>query len=134
MTMARVTMAVAGPLGAHKGRLTGGCMAVFVWDRRKRPLMPCSEKRARLLRTRGRAAIRARGYFTIQTAQGLVPGIHHRFCTRIRRADGYGYSQTTIATDKGEAGTGAAYAAAPSLPGQMGHTAHDDAGVSRANG
>ena len=30
-------------------------MAVFVLDRRKKPLMPCSEKRARLLLERGRA-------------------------------------------------------------------------------
>ena len=32
-------------------------MAVFVWDKRKHPLMPCSEKRARLLLARGRAVV-----------------------------------------------------------------------------
>jgi len=32
-------------------------MAVFVLDRRHRPLMPCSEKRARLLLARGRAVV-----------------------------------------------------------------------------
>ncbi|OQX09478.1 MAG: HNH endonuclease [Thiothrix lacustris] len=32
-------------------------MAVFVWDKRKQPLMPCSEKRARLLLARGRAVV-----------------------------------------------------------------------------
>ena len=32
-------------------------MAVFVLDRRGKPLMPCSEKRARLLLTRGRARV-----------------------------------------------------------------------------
>ena len=32
-------------------------MAVFVLDRRKKPLMPCSERRARLLLTRGRARV-----------------------------------------------------------------------------
>ncbi len=70
----------------------------------------------------GRVAIRASGYFNIQTAQGLVQGVPHRFCTRIQRADGSGYSWTRIAsTQKGEAG------AALSLPGLS-------AGVSRAAG
>ncbi len=32
-------------------------MAVFVLDRRGKPLMPCSEKRARLLLARGRARL-----------------------------------------------------------------------------
>ena len=32
-------------------------MSVFVLDRKKRPLMPCSEKRARLLLTRGKAVV-----------------------------------------------------------------------------
>ena len=32
-------------------------MAVFVLDKQKRPLMPCSEKRARLLLERGRAVV-----------------------------------------------------------------------------
>jgi 5-methylcytosine-specific restriction endonuclease McrA len=45
----------------------------------------------------GRVAIRAIGSFNIQSATGLVQGIHHRFCTRIQRADGYGYSWTRIA-------------------------------------
>ena len=41
-------------------------MSVFVLDARKRPLMPCSEKRARLLLSRGRARV-ARSYpFTIR--------------------------------------------------------------------
>ena len=71
----------------------------------------------------------------------LVQDIHHRFCTLIQRADGYGYSWVKIAWTQGDAGTGAAYAAALSLPGLMGRrpsglqcTAHNDAGVSRANG
>jgi 5-methylcytosine-specific restriction endonuclease McrA len=75
----------------------------------------------------GRVAIRASGSFNIQSATGLVQGIHHRFCTRIQRADGYGYSWATIALDKGEAGAGAACAAALSLPGL-------NPGVSRATG
>ena len=41
-------------------------MSVFVLDRRKQPLMPCSEKRARLLLGRGRAVV-VRAYpFTIR--------------------------------------------------------------------
>lgn len=40
----------------------------------------------------GRVAIRARGSFNIQSGTGLVQGIHHRFCTLLQRADGYGYS------------------------------------------
>jgi 5-methylcytosine-specific restriction endonuclease McrA len=46
----------------------------------------------------GRVAIRASGSFDIQSATGLVQGIHHRFCTLLQRADGYGYSWTRIAT------------------------------------
>jgi 5-methylcytosine-specific restriction endonuclease McrA len=45
----------------------------------------------------GRVAIRAKGSFDIQSATGLVQGIHHRFCTLIQRADGYGYSWIRIA-------------------------------------
>ena len=75
----------------------------------------------------GRVAIRATGSFNIQTATGLVQGIAHRFCILIQRADGYGYALTKRAFDTGEAGTGAAYAAALSLPGM-------NPGVSRANG
>ncbi|MHB1666120.1 hypothetical protein [Thiomonas sp.] len=40
----------------------------------------------------GRVSVRASGSFNIQAATGLVQGIHHRFCTLIQRADGYGYS------------------------------------------
>ena len=75
----------------------------------------------------GRVAIRASGSFNLQTATGLIQGISHRFCSMIQRADGYGYSTTKIALNKGEAGTGAAHAAALSLPGM-------NAGVSRAIG
>src|SRR5690554_2972869 len=41
-------------------------MAVFVLDRRKVPLMPCSEKRARLLLERGRARVHRMIPFTIR--------------------------------------------------------------------
>lgn len=73
----------------------------------------------------GRVATRASGSFNIQTGKGLVQGIHHRFCTLIQRADGYGYLWTKIALQtKGGAGTGATCVAALSLPGL-------NAGVSR---
>ena len=70
---------------------------------------------------------RASGGFNIQTATGIIKGIPHRFRAMIQRAEGYGYFHTKIAANKGEAGTGAAYAAALSLPGR-------NAGVSRTIG
>ncbi len=75
----------------------------------------------------GRVAIRASGRFNIQSGTGLVQGIHHRFCTLIQRADGYGYSWAKIATTKGDAGMGQASPAALSLPAL-------NTGVFRANG
>jgi hypothetical protein len=39
----------------------------------------------------GRVAVRASGSFNIQTPDGIVQGIHARYCTLIQRADGYGY-------------------------------------------
>ena len=41
-------------------------MAVFVVDKRKTPLMPCSEKRALLLLERGKAVVHRRYPFTIR--------------------------------------------------------------------
>ncbi|MDR5898489.1 RNA-guided endonuclease IscB [Halomonas vilamensis] len=41
-------------------------MAVFVLSKHKRPLMPCSEKRARLLLQRGRAVVHKRYPFTVR--------------------------------------------------------------------
>lgn len=41
-------------------------MSVFVLDKQKRPLMPCSEKRARLMLERGRAVVHKRYPFTIR--------------------------------------------------------------------
>jgi 5-methylcytosine-specific restriction endonuclease McrA len=40
-----------------------------------------------------RVAVRASGSFNIQTAQGIIQGISHRFCQVVQRADGYGYAQ-----------------------------------------
>jgi len=46
----------------------------------------------------GRVAIRAKGYFNINIGDILIRDIHHRFCTLVQRADGYGYSWTKIAS------------------------------------
>ena len=47
-------------------------MAVLVLDRRKEPLMPCSEKRARLLLSRGRARVHRRVPFAIRLVDRTV--------------------------------------------------------------
>jgi 5-methylcytosine-specific restriction endonuclease McrA len=47
-------------------------MAVFVLDKRKKPLMPCSEKRARLLLKRGRARVHRLVPFTIRLVDRSV--------------------------------------------------------------
>lgn len=40
----------------------------------------------------GRVAVRATGSFNIQTADRVIQGVSHRYCTVIQRADGYSYS------------------------------------------
>lgn len=47
-------------------------MAVLVLDKRKKPLMPCSEKRARLLLERGRAVVHRMRPFTIRLKDRAV--------------------------------------------------------------
>jgi hypothetical protein len=47
-------------------------MSVFVLDKRKRPLMPCSEKRARILLENGRARVARRHPFTIRLVDRSV--------------------------------------------------------------
>ena len=54
----------------------------------------------------GRVVIRARGDFSIRTADELAQSIHYRFFTLLQRADGYGYFWIKTALNKGEAGTG----------------------------
>lgn len=39
----------------------------------------------------GRVAVRKTGSFDIQTLDGAIQGISHKYCTLIQRADGYGY-------------------------------------------
>jgi 5-methylcytosine-specific restriction endonuclease McrA len=41
----------------------------------------------------GRVAVRAKGYFNIATAKGLVQSIHYRHCAVLHKRDGYGYQQ-----------------------------------------
>lgn len=41
----------------------------------------------------GRVAIRASGYFNIQTAQDVIQGVSHQHCKMRQRSDGYGYLQ-----------------------------------------
>lgn len=51
----------------------------------------------------GRVAARASANFNIQTPRGVIQGISHRHCTRVQRADGYGYSiRPKIALDTKE--------------------------------
>jgi hypothetical protein len=47
-------------------------MSVFVLDKRKRPLMPCSEKRARMLLESGRARVHKQFPFSIRLIDRLV--------------------------------------------------------------
>lgn len=47
-------------------------MSVFVLDRKKKPLMPCSEKRARLLLERGRARVHRMVPFSIRLVDRKV--------------------------------------------------------------
>ena len=47
-------------------------MAVFVLDKHKKPLMPCTEKRARLLLERGRAVVHRMAPFTIRLKGRVV--------------------------------------------------------------
>ena len=47
-------------------------MAVFVIDKNKRPLMPCSEKRARLLLTRNKAVVHKHHPFTIRLKERVL--------------------------------------------------------------
>lgn len=73
-------------------------MAVFVLDKRKQPLMPCSEKRARLLLERGRAVVVKMYPFTIRLKDRIGgdtqslrikidPGSKHTGIALVREAD-----------------------------------------------
>ena len=43
---------------------------------------------------RGRVAVRATGSFNIQTTEGVIQGVSHKYCKLLQRGDGYGYQQS----------------------------------------
>jgi hypothetical protein len=51
----------------------------------------------------GRVAVRASGWFNVQTPTGVVLGISVRHCTLVHRSDGYSYrGPRLVPTDKSE--------------------------------
>ena len=91
-------------------------LKVFVIDKNKTPLMPCSSARARQLLNQskakvfrfypftiilidregegfyvGRFAVRTSGNVNIQTQTSTVQGINYRFCKILQRCDGSAY-------------------------------------------
>jgi hypothetical protein len=105
-------------------------VAIPVIDKRKRPLMPCSEKRARLMLERGRAVVVGNYPFTIRLRDrvggktqpvriktdpgsnvavrsrgsfniGSVQDVSAKYCAPISRGDGYGYNQEDAACSVG---------------------------------
>lgn len=69
-------------------------VSVFVLDHSGQPLMPCSEKRARLLLARDRARVHRLIPFAIrlidrQAADCAFQPLH---CRLLQQADGYGYA------------------------------------------
>ena len=75
----------------------------------------------------GRVAVRASGSFNIQTSNGLVQGVSHRYCTVVQRGDGYGYQLVAKTEATGtQPKQGDALHPALYLPGLK-------AGISRAN-
>jgi hypothetical protein len=72
-------------------------MAVFVLNKQKNPLMPCSERHARLLLERGRAVIAHRYPFTIR----LKVRVGRE--TQLQSSNSYAYFlQPTLALSKKE--------------------------------
>lgn len=71
------------PKGAKrvKGFQTGDIVKAFVTTGKKQGMYV------------GRVLVRASGSFDIQTKQGRVQGISHRFCTPVHRCDGYQYAK-----------------------------------------
>jgi hypothetical protein len=49
-----------------------------------------------------RVAVRASGFFNLQTAAGVVQGVSHKHCRLLQRGDGYGYQLQNFT--KGTAG------------------------------
>jgi len=53
-------------------------------------VVPSGKKQGQYI---GRVAVRANGYFNIQSKSGLVQGISHKHCILIERGCGYGFKQ-----------------------------------------
>ena len=77
----------------------------------------------------GRVAVRRTGSFNIQTTQGVVEGISHKYCRLIQRNDGYGYCFNKATTTGRVQVTAKASTATQSMPYLPGLNAE----VSRAN-
>ena len=71
-----------GPKGARfvKGFRTGDLVKAVV---------PAGKKTGTHL---GRVAVRSTGSFNVTTVAGTIQGISHKYCRRLHRADGYGYT------------------------------------------
>ena len=50
----------------------------------------------------GRVAVRKTGSFNIQTSNGVIQGISHKYCSVIQRADGYSYTQNSMEQEHGK--------------------------------
>jgi hypothetical protein len=86
-------------------------MSVFVLDKRKQPLMPCSEKRARLLLSKGRAVVHRLVPFTIRLKD--------------RTRDECGVQPTVLKVDPGSKTTGMALARVEATAaGEVHHALH----------
>jgi 5-methylcytosine-specific restriction endonuclease McrA len=88
-----------------------------------RASVPSGKKRGSYI---ARVAVRASGYFNLQTATGVVQGVSHNYCRLLQRGDGYGYQMQkfTKGIAEKEANAGGLARATLSLPGL-------NAGVSR---
>lgn len=61
---------------ARKGYYIKDSMAVFVFNKKKQPMMPTSEKRARLLLEKGRAVVIKTVPFTIRLKDRIQGEVH----------------------------------------------------------
>jgi hypothetical protein len=67
-----------------------------------RALVPSGKKQGDYV---ARVAVRASGYFNLQLATNVVPGVSHKYCRLLQRGNGYGYSRIAP-TRKGSGNSG----------------------------
>jgi 5-methylcytosine-specific restriction endonuclease McrA len=72
-------------------------LPVFVLDKRKRPLMPCTEKRARLMLEHGRAVVHKRFPFTIRLKDRIGGEVQH---VRVKIDPGASVSGMAVVREK----------------------------------